>query len=170
MLPIFRVFFAAIVFLFSFSFNAAAESGSSRLQSKMQLSFDCEQPVHVQNYSVTATFTGTLNADRTAFGDLTISGFLLHGDVHFDARLGRGAMPAPGGTSQLRVLGKDRLRGIWSLPNNDFILDIIANGNSCTVNLALKLKRGKTQYSMFSGSKFYYCSAARLVSRTCEAN
>lgn len=146
-----------------------AQSGSINLKSNMNLSFDCETPWRVKNFGVTGRFNATLNPDKTATADLKISGFMLDGDVHFDARLGRGATPAPGGTSQLRVLGPNRLRGIWSLPNNDMILDIVASGGSCSVNLTLKLKPGKTQYSMFGGQKFYYCSAARLISTTCEA-
>ena len=163
---------AAVALLFlALSPQAIAQSGSASMRSTINLRFDCETPIHVTNYGVTARFDATMHADKTAFADLKISGFFLSGDVHFDARLGRGAAPAPGGTSQLHVLGKDRLRGIWSLPNNDMILDIIAKGgNSCAVNLTLKLKPGKKEYSLFSGSKFYYCSAARLISTTCEAH
>ena len=149
--------------------QALAQSGSINLRSTMQMMFDCETPWRVKNYGVTGRFTATLNPDKTAFADLKISGLFLSGDVHFDARLGRGTSAAPGGTSQLRVLSRNQLRGIWSLPNHDMILDIAANGNSCSVNLTMKLKPGKTEYSMFGGSKFYYCSAARLISTTCEA-
>ncbi|MBI3702245.1 MAG: hypothetical protein HY242_17625 [Afipia sp.] len=159
----------AIVLLVS-SIPAGAQSGTINLRSTMKLSFDCETPWNVKNYGVTGRFNAALNSDKTATADLKISGFFLNGDVHFDARLGRGAMPAPGGTSQLRVIGPNRLRGVWSLPNNDFILDVVAtSNNTCAVNLALKLKPGKKQYSMFGGQKFYYCSAARIVSTTCAA-
>lgn len=155
--------------LLTVSGPALAQSGSINLKSTMNMSFDCETPWRVKNFGVTGRLTATLNPDKTATADLKISGFMLDGDVHFDARLGRGASPAPGGTSQLRILGSNRLRGIWSLPNHDMILDIVASGSSCSVNLALKLKPGKTQYSMFGGQKFYYCSAARLVRTTCDA-
>jgi hypothetical protein len=160
---------AAALLSLTLSQQAVADSGSVTMRSTIKLRFDCETPMRVTNYGVTARFDATLNTDSTAFADLKISGFFLSGNVHFDARLGRRASPAPGGTSQLQVLGRDRLRGIWSLPNNDMILDITAHGNSCAVNLALKLKPGKKEYSLFSGSKFYYCSAARLIETTCEA-
>ena len=162
-------FFIFIVCHFVISGEASAQSGSINLKSRMNLSFDCEQPWRVKNYGVTGRFTATLNPDKTAVADLKISGLFLSGDVHFDARLGRGASPAPGGTSQLRVLSQNRLRGIWSLPNHDMILDIVAKGSSCSVDLTMKLKPGKTEYSMFGGSKFYYCSSAKLIRTTCEA-
>ena len=155
-----------------FTGPAAAQSGKiASLVSTMNLVFDCEAPWNVKNYGVSARFTAALNADKTAYGDLAISGFMLDGNVLFDARLGRSVQPAPGGTSQLHVISSNRLRGIWSLPNNDLILDLTAHGgNACTANVAMRLKPGKKQYSMFGGSRFYYCSSARVVQTTCEAH
>lgn len=146
--------------------QAAAQAGTVKLRSIMNMSFDCEDPWRVTNYGVTGNFTATLNPDSTATADLKISGFFLDGDVHFDARLGR-ASPAPGGTSQLRVTGRNRLRGVWSLPNNNMSIDITVSGQTCNVNLTVQLKPGKRQYTMFGGQKFYYCSAARVVSTSC---
>lgn len=160
---------AALFLIVALSSQAFAQSGSINLRSTMQMRFDCESPWQVKNYGVTGRFTATLNQDRTAFADLKITGLFLSGDVHFDARLGRATSPAPGGTSQLRVLSQNKLQGIWSLPNHNMILDIASHGNSCSVNLTMRLKPGKKEYSMFGGSKFYYCSAARLISTTCDA-
>lgn len=158
----------ALLLVLSFG-PAAAQTGSVNLRAAMQLQFDCENPWKVKNYGVRATLTGVLNADKSATADLAINGFFLNTTVHFDTRLGRGSMAAPGGTSQLRVLGSNKLRGVWSLPNNDLILDLTMAGQSCQSHLTLRLKPGKKEYSMYGGTKFYYCSAARVISTSCTA-
>jgi len=147
----------------------AAQAGSSSMKSRLDLSFDCENPVHVTNYAVRGDFSAVLHPDRSASADLSISGFMLSSSVHFEAKLGGGKRPAPGGTAQLRVLSRNSLRAIWGLPNNDLIADVTANGRSCTVTLTLKLKPGQREYSMWGGSKYYYCSAARVIRTSCEA-
>lgn len=135
----------------------------------MQLSFDCQRPWNVQNYGARATFEAILNGDGTATADLTITGFALASTVHFDARLGRGSRPAPGGSAQLRVVSANALRGTWSLPNNNLVIDITTSGRSCAVAVSFALKPGQKEYSLWGGSKFYYCSAARVVRTTCSA-
>jgi len=111
-----------------------------------------------------------MNADKTASADLAITGVLFTSKVHFDARLGGGAQPAPGGTSRLRVVAKNRLQAVWDLPNNQLILDIAATGrSSCSVRLNIKLKPGKREYTMFDGAITYYCSKQQLLSSSCEA-
>lgn len=162
-------YYSIMALSLAFSESAMAQSGAVKFRSGMNLAFDCETPWNVRDYAVRANLTGVLNADRSASADLTINGFMLNTNVHFDARLGRSTLPAPGGTSQLRVLGRDRIRAIWSLPNNNLIMDFAVSGRSCSAVLTMSLKPGKTQYSMYSGSKFYYCSAARVLNTTCEA-
>ena len=169
-MPGLRICLLILLAILAMPAPAIAQAGSAHMRSTMDLVFDCEEPLKVTNYKVQATFVATLNTDKTAEADLRISGFMLGSDVHFDARLGRSVLSAPGGTAQLHVVGPNKLRGIWSLPNNDLVLDISANGKSCAVALALRLKRGKSQLSMFSGSKFYYCSAGHVVRTTCNAN
>ncbi len=86
-----------------------------------------------------------------------------------EARLGRGSRPAPGGAAQLRVVSASALRGIWSLPNNNLIIDITTSGKSCAVAVSFALKPGQKEYSLWGGSKFYYCSAARVLQTSCSA-
>lgn len=148
---------------------AVAATQSTRLHSQIALSFDCERPQQVRNYGARATFEGVLNGDGSASADLTINGFALASTIHFDARLGRGSQAAPGGSSQLRVLGAHALRGVWSLPNNDLIINITTSGSSCAVSVNFALKRGQKEYSLWGGSKFYYCSAARVLQTSCRA-
>lgn len=146
-----------------------APNGSVRVRSEMQLSFDCQRPWKVQNYGTRATFEAILNSDSTATADLTLSGFALASTIHFEARLGRGSRPAPGGSAQLRVISSSALRGIWSLPNNNLIIDITTSGKSCNVAVSFALKRGQKEYSLWGGNKFYYCSAARVLRTSCSA-
>ncbi|MGQ0687014.1 hypothetical protein [Bradyrhizobium sp.] len=147
----------------------AAPAASTKIRSNMQLSFDCQRPWNVQNYGARATFEAILNGDGSATADLTINGFGLASTVHFEARLGRGSRPAPGGAAQLRVVSASALRGIWSLPNNNLIIDITTSGKSCAVAVSFALKPGQKEYSLWGGSKFYYCSAARVLQASCSA-
>jgi hypothetical protein len=125
------------------SANAMAQSGAIKFRTDSSLVFDCEDPVTVKNYPVHASLTGALNPDRSASADLAITGFMLSTNVHFDARLGRSSLPAPGGSSQLRVLSLDRIRAVWNLPNNNLIMDFSGAGRSCTAVLTISLKPEK---------------------------
>ncbi len=147
----------------------AASSGTSSMKSQIDFSFDCDTPVHVTNYPVRGDFTAVLHSDNSASADLAISGFMLSSNIHFDAKLGGGRRPAPGGTSELDVLGRNHLRAIWGLPNNTLIGDLTVHDHSCAVSLAIHLKPGQHEYSMWGGSGFYYCSGARVLHTTCEA-
>lgn len=147
----------------------AAPVASTKIRSDMQLSFDCQRPWNVQNYGARATFEAILNGDGSATADLTINGFALASTVHFEARLGRSSRPAPGGAAQLRVVSASALRGVWSLPNNNLIIDITTSGKSCAVAVRFALKPGHREYSLWGGRKFYYCSAARVLQASCRA-
>ncbi len=147
----------------------ASQSGASTMKSHIDFSFDCDNPVHVTNYPVRGDFTAVLRPDNSASADLAVSGFMLSSNIHFDAKLGAGRRPAPGRTAELDVLGRNHLRAIWELPNNNLIGDLTVHGRSCAVGLAIRLKPGRHEYSMWGGSSFYYCSAARVLSTSCEA-
>ncbi len=147
----------------------AAPTQSTRVRSDMQFSLDCERPMQVRNYNARATFDGVLNGNGTASANLALNGLGLATTIHFDARLGRGALPAPGGSSQLRVLSAHAVRGTWSLPNNDLMIDINTSGSSCAVSVRMALKRGRSEYTMWNGRKFYYCSAVRVLQTNCSA-
>lgn len=149
--------------------GAAAAQGSAQLRAVFDLRFDCERPFLVRGHPIRATFDAVLRSDKTANADLAIRGRFFTNTVHFDARLGGGPRPAPGGTSLLRVVSGNHLRGVWDLPNNQLVLDIISKGRSCAARLAMKLKPGKRDYTMYDGRTFYYCSAQKLLSTSCEA-
>jgi len=161
---------AAIAVALSPAGTAYAQSGSAHIDAKFDLAFDCEQPIFVRNYPMHAVFTGTLNANRSATADLALSGPFINNTIHFDARLGGGATPAPGGSARLNVISSNRLRAAWDLPNNQLVLDIIVRRSSCSTVLAIRLRPGQYQYSMYSGTHYHYCSAYRLISSSCEAH
>jgi hypothetical protein len=159
----------AMVLALSLSSEAIAQTTSIHLQASFDLSFDCERPFYVRNSPIHAEFTAVLNANRSASADVVFTGVFTTTTVHFDARLGGVPQSAPGGTSQLHVAARNRLRGIWDLPNNQLILDIVAAGRSCSTGLNMKLKPGKREYSLFDGVSFYYCSKAQLLRTSCRA-
>jgi hypothetical protein len=149
---------------------AQTQSGDATLKAVFNLQFDCERPFFVRNHPIRAVFTGVLHPDKTASADLAITGVILTNRVHFDARLGDASQAAPGGTSSLRVVGRNQIRAVWDLPNNQLVLNLVGKGRSCSANLAFRLKPGKKEYTMFNGSQMHYCSAQRLLSTSCEAN
>jgi hypothetical protein len=75
---------------------------------------DCDQPFAAKNVPVRMEGTGVLNPDGTASADVTQTAFVLSSTIHFQGRLGAPPASAPGGTSQVRVAGRDRLRLIWN--------------------------------------------------------
>jgi hypothetical protein len=161
--------YAAIALALLISSEAVAQTSSVNLKANFELQFDCERPVLVRNHPIQAAFTAVLNTNKSASADLVITGIIFTNTVHFDARLG-GAQSAPGGTSSLRVLASNHIRAIWSLPNNQLILDIVTSGRSCSANLSIRLKPGMREYTMFDGSQMYYCSNQRVQQTSCQLN
>jgi hypothetical protein len=129
---------------------------------------DCDQPFQVRNVPISADGTGVLNPDGSASASLTQTAFVLSTTIQFEGRLGAPPRSAPGGTSQVRVAGKNALRLIWSLPNNQMIVDIAVRGQSCSASLNIQLKPGKTQYTLFDGSVHHYCGRPRVEQTSCE--
>lgn len=152
------------------SSEARAQSGSVQLVANFDQRFDCHRPFQVTNHPIRSEFKAMLRADKTATATLTMRGVISSNTVQFEARLGSGARSAPGGgTSQLRVMPGNRLRGIWDLPNNQIILDIAATGRTCKATVAIKLKPGHKEYSLYGGPRMYYCSKHTVLSSTCRS-
>ena len=153
----------------AFPCTAAAQTGSAHMQAKFELTFDCERPFVVKNHPIHAAFNAVLNTDKSASADLALTGVIFTNTVHFAGRLGGGTQAAPGGSGLLRVISSNRLQAVWDLPNNQLVLDITAAKSSCSTALNIRLKPGKTEYSMYNGHSFYYCSAYRLLGSSCQA-
>jgi hypothetical protein len=148
--------------------DAIAEKNGIRFAIDGDLAVDCTQPVQVQNASVRLQGTGALNANRSATADLVITSFVSSSTIHFDAHLGGAPRAAPGGTTQLHVIGRNRLRLVWNLPNNLLTVDIATTGQSCSASLGVSLKPGKQQYTLFDGSRYYFCARPRILRTSCQ--
>jgi len=130
---------------------------------------DCERPLTLHNLPISATVTGAINSDKTGSADLNLVA-VLPSRVHFDGRLGR-TTPAPGDTTgRMQIVGHNRLRLIWDLPNNLLIVDVAIGPRSCTASLNTQLKRGQREYSLYNGHAFFYCGKPRVTSTSCQIN
>jgi len=142
-------------------------SSDALAQAKFRIGFagqvDCDKPSAVKNVPVRMEGNGVLNPDGSASADVTLTAFVLSSTIHFLGRLGAPPASAPGGTSQVRVAGRDRLRLIWNLPNNQFVVNIQVKGQSCSAQLQPILKPGKTQYTFFDGRTYHYCGRPRIA-------
>ena len=146
--------------------EANAQTRSVQFDLAFDLSIDCDQPKEFHDIPVRGEGSGVLNSDKTASADLKIS-TMAGSSIHFDASLGGAPRPAPGGSSILNVMGRDRLRLIWDLPTNQIITTIAVRGQNCTAAVDFKLKYGNHTYSMFDGQSFYFCKKPRLLGSSC---
>ena len=136
-----------------------------KFQMDYQLAWDCTHPIRLSNFITRVRGSGVLNPDRSASADFYISG----GIVHFEAKLGGRPLPAPGGTSSLHVAGRDRLRLVWSLRNNDLIIIVRTDGRSCEMGFDARLKPGYNEYLIYNGQGFATCAKPRLLQASCRA-
>jgi hypothetical protein len=139
-----------------------ANRSQLNFEAAFEMAVDCDHPAQVRNFHVSGRGAGVLRVDRSASVDLEITS-LITNTIHFEGRLGGAPRPAPGGTSQLHVVGTNRLRLIWNLPNNQPISDLVFSRNGCSATPAMKLKPGMCEYSLFDGNGFYYCARPRVL-------
>src|SRR5690348_16271101 len=100
---------AIIAFVSLLTANAFAQTSSVRFQIGGTAHVDCTRPVEVKNFPLAVEGSGVLNADQSASADLEVRKLIFVDKIHFDGRLGAKANAAPGGSSQVRVAGRDRL-------------------------------------------------------------
>ncbi len=158
---------ALIVLGLIFSTDGMAQTSSVNFQIGFSGQVDCDQPVQMKNIPISGEGNGVLNTDGSASADLTQTAFILSTRVRFEGRLGA-ATPAPGGTAQIRVAGKQRLLLIWNLPNNQLIVNVAVKGQSCSASFEAKLKPGKSQYTLYDGSNYHYCGRPRVAQASCQ--
>jgi hypothetical protein len=162
--------YLTVFFGLTFAGEAMAQAPAVHFQVGFTANVDCDRPIQVRNFALNGQGTGVLNADKSASADLTVTAFLIGVRIHFDARLGQASQPAPGGASQVRVAGKNRLRLTWFLPNNQLIADISVKGQSCSATVDTKLKPGMREYTLFDGTNYHYCGRPRVTGTSCSVS
>jgi hypothetical protein len=146
---------------------AFAQADGLRISFDFTGRVDCDQPLKVNNFPFSGRGSGVLYGNRKASLDMSITGTSTN-TMRFDASLGGRPTEAPGGTAQLRVAGSNRLRMIWSLPNNEFTVDITASKAGCKAAINTRLKGGSRQYSLFDGGRFLFCAKPRITQTSCN--
>jgi hypothetical protein len=131
-------------------------------------SMSCMQPVPVSNAPVSGDGAGVLNPDGSVSAEITQGLLVFKTAVRFDSKLGPGLTSVPGGTGQVRVLGRQSLKFIWNLPNNSLVVTIAVRGQSCSASFQANLFPGKSQYTFFDGSMYHYCGRPVMTSSSCE--
>jgi hypothetical protein len=66
------------------------------------------------------------------------------------------------------VAGKNSLRLIWNLPNNQLIVRIDVSGQSCNASFQSELRSGQTEHTLYDGNQYYYCEAPRVQAASCR--
>lgn len=137
----------------------------------MSFSFDglvnCTRPLAVQNFALHGEGRAVLYSDKRATLGYTQRG-LSSTQVNFDAKLGGAPSPVPGGTASLRVVNRHQLRAVWSLPNNDVILNVSVARNSCVAKIDARLKGGAREYSLYDSGMLVYCGRPRIGPVSCQ--
>jgi hypothetical protein len=165
---ILRVALMAAGFAVGLVFSTGAMAQATNFHFHFAGSMSCMQPIPVSNAPVSGDGQGVLNPDGSVSADITQGLLMFTTSVRFDSKLGSGLTPAPGGTGQVRVVGRQSLKFIWNLPNNAIVVTINVRGQSCSASFQTNLFPGKSQYTFFDGSMYHYCGRPVMTSSSCE--
>jgi len=149
-------------------FSTGAMAQATNFHFHFDGSMSCMSPIPVSNAPVSGDGAGALNPDGSVNAVITQGLLIFKTQVPFDSKLGPGLTSAPGGTGQVRVVGRNSLRFIWNLPNNALVVTINVRGRSCSASFQVNLFPGKTQYTFFDGSMYHYCGRPVMTSSSCE--
>jgi hypothetical protein len=160
---------AAAALLASGSFAAAQKAGSIHINVNAELRVDCNRPLHVNNFKVRIDARNTILPDKTAFATWQITSLGTE-TLSFSAKLGSAqSIGLPSGSSaQLRVTPGNGLLLAMTSPQSTLTAKVTASGSACNVTLGTALRGGFHEYSLWSGSSYYYCSQPRVVKATCR--
>jgi hypothetical protein len=153
----------------SYQGAAAQKAGSIHINVKAELRVDCNRPLHVKNFPVRIDARNTILQDKTAFATWQIVSAGTE-TLSFSTRLGSAqSIGLPSGSSaQLRVAPGNSLALTLTSPQSTINAKVTASGSACSVTLATALRGGFHEYSLWSGSSYYYCSQPRVVKATCR--
>ena len=160
---------AAAALLCSVHSAAAQKAGNIHINVNAELRVDCNRPLHVNNFRVRVDARNTIAPDKTAFATWQITSLGTE-TLSFSTKLGSTqSIGLPSGSSaQLRVTLGNSLLLILTSPQSTLNAKVTASGNTCNVTLTAALRPGFREYSLWSGSSYYYCSQPRVVTATCR--
>lgn len=125
----------------------------------------CSRPMNLKDQGSRGRGSGVLHSDGSASLDLS----LATSQIYFDGKLGGGPIPAPFGTSRLNVVNRNQLRAVWSLPNNDIILNFKVIPASCQATAVSHLRGGAREHNTVIFGQLAYCSQLRITRISCAA-
>lgn len=160
---------AAATLFFSLDDAAAQKTGSIRIDVDAQLRVDCTRPLRSNNFLVRVFARNTISPDKNFTANWQITSIGTN-SMDFTGRLGSAStVGLPGGSSaQLRVTPGNGLQLHMTSPQSTLSARVTTSGNSCNVTLHTGLRRGFKEYSLWSGSVYFYCSKPRVVKTTCR--
>lgn|SRR5665213_3573125 len=160
---------AALFISVALVFVSVPASAQKSAVVKFKFDFDtivtCSRPMNLNNQGGRGRGSGVLNSDGSASFDLS----LATSQIHFDARLGGGPRPAPFGISRLNVVNRNELRAVWSLPNNDIILNFKVTPASCQATGVSHLRGRARAHNTVIFGQLAYCSQLRITRISCVA-
>lgn len=142
---------------------ASAQQPAVNFKFDFDVVVTCREPVNVTNSATRGSGSGVLSSNGSASFDLS----LATSTVHFDAKLGGGSNAAPFGTSRLNVVNAHQLRAVWSLPNNDIIMNFKVASDSCQASAVSQLRRGKQEHNSVILGQLAYCSKLQITRTGC---
>jgi hypothetical protein len=156
---------AALATAITAAMPVSSEAAGSSIRARF--SFDglanCDNPP-IRNFPIHGEGTGVLSVDRTATLDMNST---VEGRVRYNATLGGKPTEAPAGSASLRVVGRHTLRAVRDYPNNIIVINMTVRGNSCSMTIENRHKRGKRQYTFYNGSGISYCSKPHITRTEC---
>lgn len=163
-----RFLLASLLMLCGSATPLMAQEGVLNLNFSFDGVVNCTRPLVVQNFTLHGDGRAVLYSDKRATLDYTQRG-LSSTQVQFDAKLGGAPSPAPGGTASLRVVSRNTLRAVWSLPNNDLIVNVSVARKSCVARIDARLRGGAREYTFYDSGILVYCGRPRIMNVACQA-